>query len=300
MPDCNDTGTPAYFRPIVLWFFTYDTTPPQGSATFCAPSISLWDVSVTVDITTGNLISVQEIGLFNSSTSPFASLSGNVTGAPLNGRAFNGIKFNLTDADEFVIARSNATDLQLPASIFQAATTAPGGLTAAFQTNSFVGMATKVYGVYLHLLAKTVYFLPTEDPILVQVQSFQKRLWLSDIAVHSEVTVLVVIALVGAFVQVFHRYSRRQLRLQHIPGTIASAISIGAETNLAHLLNGQQERDFSHALHNKKFRIDPRTMKIVMEGEDGYEEAVSANARHSIFASRGLHSPPGKLKVRRL
>jgi hypothetical protein len=236
-------------------------------------------------------------------------LSGNVTGAPLNGRAFNGIVFNLTDADEFMIARSNATDLQLPASIFQAATTAPGGLTAAFQTNSFVEMATKVYGVYLRLLAKTVYFLPTEDSIVVEVQSFQKRFLLrygmvcisalhlselnlfSDIAVRLQIVVLLVIALVGAFVQLSHRYSRRQLRLQHIPGTIASAISIGAETDLAHLLNGEQERDFSHALYNKKFRIDPRTMKIVMEGEDGYEEAVSANAHHSIFASLGLHSP---------
>jgi len=69
----------------------------------------------------------------------------NVTGMPLNGQAFNGIIFNLTDADEFVIARSNATKLQLPASIFQAAITAPGGLAVAFQTNSFVEMVTKVY-----------------------------------------------------------------------------------------------------------------------------------------------------------
>jgi len=145
MPDCNNTGIPAYFRPVVLWFFTYDTTPPQGSATLCSPTISLWDVIATVDINTGNLTSVQEIQPFNSSTSPFALLSENVTGTPLNGRAFNGIIFNLTDANEFVIARSNATKLQLPASIFQAAATAPGGLAVAFQTNSFVEMATKVY-----------------------------------------------------------------------------------------------------------------------------------------------------------
>ena len=145
MPDCNNTGIPAYFRPVVLWFFTYDTTPPQGSATLCSPTISLWDVIATVDINTGNLTSVQEIQPFNSSTSPFALLSENVTGTPLNGRAFNGIIFNLTDADEFVIARSNATKLQLPASIFQAAATAPGGLAVAFQTNSFVEMATTVY-----------------------------------------------------------------------------------------------------------------------------------------------------------
>lgn len=63
----------------------------------------------------------------------------------MNGRAYNGIRFNLTNADQFVIARSNATDLQLPASIFQAASQAPGGIPVAFQTNSFVEMATKVY-----------------------------------------------------------------------------------------------------------------------------------------------------------
>jgi len=114
---------------------------------------------------------------------------------------------------------------------------------------------------------------------------------LSDIVVHLEAVVLLVIALVGAFVQVFHRYSRRQLRLQHIPGTIASAISIGAESNLAQLLNDQQEQNFGSALRDKQFRIDPRTMKIVMQGEDGYEEAISPNPRQPISPSRGSHGP---------
>jgi hypothetical protein len=137
---------PPWFQPIVLWFFTYDTTPPQGSATYCAPTISLWDVAVTVDIATGNLTSVQEISPLNSSsTSPLASLSGNITGAPLNGQPYNGIQFNLTDADQFVIARQNATDLQLPSSILQMAERGPGGLTAAFATGSFTGMVVQVY-----------------------------------------------------------------------------------------------------------------------------------------------------------
>jgi hypothetical protein len=111
----------------------------------------------------------------------------------------------------------------------------------------------------------------------------------SDVAVHLEVIVLVVIALVGAFVQVFHQYSRRRLRLQQIPGTIASAISIGAETNLAQLLNGQQEQNFGQALRDKQFHIDPQTMKIVMEGDDGYEEAVSPNPRQLNSPSWSLH-----------
>jgi len=112
----------------------------------------------------------------------------------------------------------------------------------------------------------------------------------SDVAVHLEAVLLLVIALVGAFVQVFHQRSRRQLRLQHIPGTIASAISIGAETNLAQLLNDQQEQNFGRALRNKQFRIDPQTMKIVMQGENGYEEAITPNHWHQpISPSWGLH-----------
>jgi hypothetical protein len=159
MPDCGNTGTPSWFRPIILWFFTYDSTPAQGSATYCAPAISLWDVAVSVDIATSNLTSVKEIRPFDASTSPFASLSGNITGAPLNGRAYNGIGFDTTTADQFVLARANATDLQLPASILRSAGASPGGLAAAFSTNSFVGKATQVYVSVDHDIITVRYIL---------------------------------------------------------------------------------------------------------------------------------------------
>lgn len=122
----------------------------------------------------------------------------------------------------------------------------------------------------------------------------------SGVAAHIEAVALLVVALVGAFVQILHYYSRQKLRLRHEPGTIASAVSIGADTTLAHLLNGQQEEnDFVRALRDKKFRIDPQTMKIVMQGDKGYEFAVSPNPRQSFFSSkrfssfgRTLPSPP--------
>jgi hypothetical protein len=279
-------GEPVWFQPIVLWFFTYDTTPPQGSATYCAPALSLWEVAVTVDIATANLTSVQEINpLSTNSTSPFASLSGNITGAPLNGQAYNGIQFNMTGADQFVIARQNATDLQLPSSIFQSVATSPGGLTAGFATNSFTEMATRVYTTYLKMIAKSVYFLPTTDETIpVQVKTVQQRLWLSAVAVHIEAVALLAVATIGAYIQILHRYTRRNLLLLHEPGTIASAVSFGAETDLAHLLQGHQRQEgFLRALRGKKFRIDPQTMKIVMQDEPGYEQAVSPNARQSYF-----------------
>jgi len=285
------SNTPVWFQPIVLWFFTYDTSPPQGSATYCAPAISLYEVAVEVDIATGNLTSVQEIRPFSAnSTSPFESLSGNITGDPLNGRAYNGIQFNLTGADQFVVARQNATNLQLPSSILQKALASPGGLTSAFTTNSFTGMAVQVYTTYLKLIAKSVYFLPTTDETIpVQVNSVQKRLWLSAVAVHILVVALLVVAFIGTYLHLMHRHSRKDLHLLHEPGTIASAVSISAQTDLANLLHGrQQEDDFVRTLRDKKFRIDPRTMKIVMQGEAGYESAASPNPRQSIFGSLGF------------
>jgi len=284
MPDCNNTGVLDYFRPVVLWFFTYDSSPPQGSATYCAPSISLWDVTATVDITTKNLTSVKPIGPIGTGNSGFP-------GPPMYGQAYNGIAFNLTNKDAFVMERSRAIQLQLPASIFQAAVIAPGGLPVAFQQNSFVGLATQVYGIYMKLVASVLYFLPTGGQILVVPNSFQQRLLLSDLAVHMEAVILLLVALAGTSVQIFHRESRRRLQLRHVPGTLAAAISIGADTDLTKLFDRPEQVndfDFAETLRDRRFRINTQTMRIVLEGDEGYEEAISPNPRHSLFASLGL------------
>jgi hypothetical protein len=285
-PDCNPP-VPPQFSPVIFWFFTYDPSA-KASATFCFPSISLWDVSVNVDLATGNLTNVTELRAFSPSSN-FSSLSGNVTGAPLNGRAYNGIKFNLTNPDRFVLGRQNATQLQLPAAAFQLAKKSPAGLQDSFDNNRFFEWSTEIYMTYLSLIAKTVYFLPFEQPITMQVKTIKKRVWLSDIAVHLLAAAMLLLAFFGTIVHFFHRNDRRRLRLGLAPGTIASAVAIGAKTGMGDLLAGRQnEKYVSEALQNKKFRIDPQTMKIIMEGEDGYEYAASplrANKRRSIFST---------------
>lgn len=93
---------------------------------------------------TGNLTNVKELQPF-SSASNFSSLSANITGPPLNGRAYNGIRFNLSDPDEFVLRRLEALQLQLPAAVFQAAVQSPEGLLGSFDADKFVNLATRVY-----------------------------------------------------------------------------------------------------------------------------------------------------------
>ncbi|KAK0211432.1 hypothetical protein IW262DRAFT_1467913 [Armillaria fumosa] len=286
IPVC-DSGVPPQFSPVLFWFFTYEPSA-AASATLCFPTITLWDVNVNLDLASGNITRVTESRPFTASSN-FSSLSANVTGPPLNGRAYNGIEFNLTNPDRFVIARRNATQLQMPAAVFQAASQSPEGLIGSFQANTFARLSTNVYRTYLTLIAKTVYLLDDNEPITIQMKTVQKRIWLSDVAVHLLAVAMFLLAFFGTIIQLFHRYDRRKLRLLHEPGTIASAVSIGAQTGMGDLLAGRQDpKEISAALQDKKFRIDPKTMKIVMEGEDGYEFAASPgimDRRRSIFGA---------------
>ncbi|EEB93873.1 hypothetical protein MPER_07418, partial [Moniliophthora perniciosa FA553] len=132
--------------------------------------------------------------------------------------------------------------------------------------------------VYLALLAKNVYFVPARgEQINVGVKTTVRRLFLSPVATHLLTAGLVTVSIVACCVHIVHRYERRNLRLAHEPGTIASAVSIGGSTHLSHLLNNGQseEKEMREVLGRKKFRIDPKSMKIVMEGEAGYEHASS-------------------------
>ncbi|KDR73215.1 hypothetical protein GALMADRAFT_142353 [Galerina marginata CBS 339.88] len=305
-PNCTFAPLPE-FSPVVFWFFSYDISA-RANATFCSPSIELWEVNVGVDISTGNVTKVSDIRPF-SQDSKFSSFSANVTGAPLNGRAYNGIKFNLTghDSDQFILGRQSATQLQLPASIYQAAVKSPQGYAGSFDISSFGTLSDKVYGIYLALVAREVYFIPDNEDINVQVKTFQKRVWLSDVPVHLLATAMSILAFFATIVHIFHMEDRRYLRLKHEPGTIASAVSIGAKTGVGEVLAGRQGgSDIKEALRNRRFRIDPVSMKIVMEGEYGYETAASPTSptskRKSILeilqGQRGAgqaltKSPPG-------
>jgi len=114
----------------------------------------------------------------------------------------------------------------------------------------------------------------------------------SPVAVHLLTTALLILAFFATILHLLHREDRRDLLLRHEPGTIASAVSIGAQTGVGEVLAGRHaEKDIADALKNKKFRIDPGTMKIVMEGEHGYEDAKSPVFRRESVIQHMLHRP---------
>ncbi|KAF9442402.1 hypothetical protein P691DRAFT_765259 [Macrolepiota fuliginosa MF-IS2] len=206
----------------------------------------------SVDIMTSNLTSVKELGHF-SSASNFSSLAGNVTGPPLNGRAYNGVNFSLVDPDEFFAARLAALKLQLPAAVYQAALQSPAGPTGSMDPDQYVSLVTQVYTTYLALVARTVYFLPNQEPMIVEVMSPWKRVWLNDIAVHFLAAEMMLLGVFATLVQLFHRYGRCKLRLKHEPGTIASAVSIAAQTGIGGSLRGRRRVEgISRILRDKR------------------------------------------------
>ncbi|KAL0957578.1 hypothetical protein HGRIS_001362 [Hohenbuehelia grisea] len=275
-PTCTNQ-VPQQFAPVIFWFFTYNPTA-MASGIICTPSFSLFDVAVTVDIATANLTSVTELKPF-SSFSNFSETSANITGSPLNGRAYNGLQFDLGPSpSRFTLAKKAATQLQLPAAVYQAAVQAPEGLVGTFTADKFVQRSTQVYSTYLQLIAQEVYFVPNPQPLNIRVKTVVKRVYLSPVAVHLLTTAMLLLAIIAALLHLKHKRDRRGLRLGYEPGTIASAVAIGAETGVGQLLAGaKRESDMKAALASRSFRLDRDRGVIVMEGEPGYDLAESAD-----------------------
>ena len=155
---CDANLRTPQFNPVGFWFFKGDpsqeskvktsvniispryTSSAMASATFCFPSVSIWEVNVGVDIRTGNVTDVTEIR-----PSQHPSFSLNVTDTPLNGSSYNGIGFDLTNPDELVLGRQNAIQVQLATVIYREAIRSPEGYVGTFANGRFSTLTDKVY-----------------------------------------------------------------------------------------------------------------------------------------------------------
>jgi hypothetical protein len=87
---------------------------------------------------------------------------------------------------------------------------------------------------------------------------------------------------------------RRKLRIAHEPGTIASAVSIGGETDLSRLLDGQPG-DLEEVLRGRTFGYDSQRMKIFMDGEGLEEDNRGSRRRGAAAGALGALTSLGKL-----
>jgi hypothetical protein len=178
--NCSSTdvsGLADAFKPVVFYFASPTANPPLGSLVFCQPTLTLQNVTVTVNLANGTLINVQAIGDYG--------LSSNVTsGPPLNGQVPNGVQFNITSATPEVLLRANTTQLQLPASVFNMLEQASGGLNGILQSsrqNQLVNITATRYQLFLALSARSNFFVTdtTGASVPAVITEVQQRVWMA-------------------------------------------------------------------------------------------------------------------------
>ncbi|KAK1226532.1 hypothetical protein PQX77_010499 [Marasmius sp. AFHP31] len=313
-PNEDNTAGKRETNPVVFWFFRYVPTA-NVSATLCEPQIELFDVTATLSLVPNSNVdadvqsSLTKVAIrntFDARSSAHTQFAGNLS-ALVNSStntipAFNGLDWDraFTSTDSSVRDRLQGARLVMPAAIWQAATRGGGsaGVEGAFASDRFVKLSGQVYASYLSLLAKSLYFVPyrqgqaQDESVDLLVKTTVKRLFLSPFSTHALTALLILLALFSLFIHLSHTHARRNLRLRHLPGTIASAVSIGGQTGTSALLSekeaagrgrGMTDDELKDALRERRFRIDPSTMKIVMEGEEGYSSATSPSYRQGEF-----------------
>ncbi len=131
--ECDDESTIlSNFRRVVFWFYTSQPSP-LVTAIFCHPQIELWNVTATLDLATAKVISVVPM----QKRTDVAS----IMQTPLNGRPYNGIEAaGNFSTDYFTVSRQNATKLQLPAAVLQAAS-----VNGVYNPDRFTALTDKVY-----------------------------------------------------------------------------------------------------------------------------------------------------------
>jgi hypothetical protein len=145
MSNCTALNTSdVTFAPAIFWFFTWSPNA-MASVTMCAPTITLLNVEASIDLVSSNLTDVRPLSNLTVGQDPLTQHAGNMTGAPLYGRAYNGLNWTSLGTDPFVAARAGAVQLQLPAAAFQSAVKSPAELTAAFTNNTFASLSADVY-----------------------------------------------------------------------------------------------------------------------------------------------------------
>jgi hypothetical protein len=137
------------FSSVLFYFFLYDdqmSIPSTASVFVCTPTIKLLNVEVSVDLASFNLTDVRPLSNLTVGQGQFTQYAGNITGAPLYGRPYNGFNFSsVLQADPLVWGRAWAIQLQIPAVVYKYVEGSAEGLTKAFSNNTFHSLTATVY-----------------------------------------------------------------------------------------------------------------------------------------------------------
>jgi len=256
--NCQAFPQPPQYQPVIFYFYSFEVKKP--SLTFCQPSLSLWNVVAGVDMTTGLVNNVTLVDQNVPHT--------NVSGLP----GFNGVAFDLSNADSYTQARAVSIKTAVPFAIYKGVMNEPGGIkTVIQQPDGMLNMTTLVYTRFLALAAKNVYFVGTDELLVGSVQTSELRLWVYPLFAHVFAACLLFIAVVASLTHVFHVRARRDVFVSCDASTIAGALSMTSMSSFPRLLHaGMDEDDLHRALKGMRFGISPTTWQIVAQEDHGF------------------------------
>ncbi|KAK7020468.1 hypothetical protein R3P38DRAFT_1215233 [Favolaschia claudopus] len=262
--NCGETDV--QFQPIMFWFFhirqiNESFAEPQGAAVFCKPSIKAFNVMTTTDVNNGLIVGIV----------PFddVTTSNNVTGSPQNGRAFNSVRFPLTN-DSFVQARAVSISAGVSGAIFRFAAQQAGGIQSTFDDNGFLAITQKVFTQHLSISSKSIYFVDGRSTVPASLVSLVPRLTLDELPAHALTAVLVLIGLSASFLHIMHSRQRRGFFLAASPGSIAHIVSMTTHAKFGEKLYPyDDDQTLARKLAGLSFSLDPRTGAVVADRDVG-------------------------------
>ncbi|KAI0711343.1 hypothetical protein C8Q76DRAFT_809377 [Earliella scabrosa] len=252
-PGCNYSGIPLQHRPVVFWYFSFKSQAFL-SAVQCTPKVHAGVLNVAVDLASHQTSRLS----FDDSTT--ASIG------DVQNQAYNGLFFNDGVLDPVASGRLQSIRQQLPSAVFQAAKAKDPNLGQTFVYYGFTEITSEVYNTYLSLIAKSLYFVDSEDSISVRVGENCLRLVLVPVAVHLLVLSMVVLACVTLAVGIEHWKIRGRFVIPPRFGTIATAAWLSRDPELQFALQqAYRSGDFVEPFKGYRFLLDDQTGRIVMK-----------------------------------
>ncbi|KAJ6623480.1 hypothetical protein B0H10DRAFT_1786175 [Mycena sp. CBHHK59/15] len=258
-------ATEVQFQPVMFWFFhrkSDDILTPQGASVFCTPTIRAYNVIADVDLNNGSIIRVTQL---DNVTTP-----NNVTGSPLNGQAFNSLKFPPSN-DSIVQARAISISAGVSGAIFRFASQLWGDVQSTFDDpNGFLAITSKVYTQHLSISAKSIYFVAATSQSPAKLGSLVPRLWIDAFPTHALAVVLTLIALSALSLHIAHSRQRRRFFLAASPGSIAHIVAMTAHARFGEQLYPYDDDEtLARKLAGLQFGLDPRTGAVVADRDVG-------------------------------
>ncbi|KAF9267207.1 hypothetical protein L218DRAFT_955685 [Marasmius fiardii PR-910] len=280
----SDPNLNVTFRPVMFWYFHQNERDgtPEARTVFCAPFIKAFNVQATTSLNNGSLTNVTGLGEY--------APSNNVMGGEFAGKAFNGLLFQPTN-NPFIDARSLATRAGVPAAIFRAVSQQKGGLQATFdQPNGFLDITARIYTQHLSLSAKAIYFIKESTILPANMVSLLPRLVINTIPGHALAITMMLIGIIGLFVQIVHRRQRKQLFLAAPPGTIAATMALSSHSGFGQLLMPyDNEETLYKKLSNLRFHMDKRTGALVADDQPPSMAKMKKERDEAMQALLGEH-----------